>query len=167
MLKGNLRLTELLTQVPRENSMVSRIFRYGNLVRRSGPKWAKARQPAKRASEPIKGSTKAWESSQLVDYELDGTHCRFIGTGVEHATLPVRIHPTVTCYEYMLRIHTRHKWSRTFLESNFELAEKYYFVSRAGRANTINLKRWCGYGQLSKKTLRCVPTLWFLFLGPK
>lgn len=86
--------------------MVSRIFRYGNLVRRSGPKWTKARQPAKRASEPIKGSTKAWESAQLVGYELDGTHCRFIGTGVEHATLPTCPYPS---NRYLLHVGiTRH-----------------------------------------------------------
>lgn len=58
---------------------ISRIFRCGDMVRRTVPKWLKARQAAKRASEPIKGSTKAWEKTQLSDYELDGTqaiHCR-------------------------------------------------------------------------------------------
>lgn len=52
----------------------SRMFCYGNLVRRSGFKWLEARQAAKRASEPIKGSTKPWEKTQLTDHELDGTH---------------------------------------------------------------------------------------------
>lgn len=51
----------------------SRIFRYSNLVRRIESKWAEARHLAKRVSKPIKGFTKAWESEQLVDYELDGT----------------------------------------------------------------------------------------------
>lgn len=77
--------------------MASRIFRYGNLVRRTEPKWAKARQPAKRVSKPIKGSTKAWESWQLVDYELNGTQCADSSpTGLEWDTQTRAIHPTGT-----------------------------------------------------------------------
>lgn len=43
------------------------------LVRRSMTKWKVTRYTAKRASEPIKEFTKAWELTHVLDYQLDGT----------------------------------------------------------------------------------------------
>ncbi|CAG4952825.1 unnamed protein product [Colias eurytheme] len=102
MLKGNLRRINFTNSnvfakanVESKSRWVFRTFRYGNLVRRSGLKWIEARQATKRASEPIKDFTKAWEREQLTDYGSmvlsATTHRRRNSIGVEHAMEPINL----------------------------------------------------------------------------